>query len=325
MALGALKGKAEDSSADGIDPIEHRGQPEFFRIHAAFIIHHGIAQEAGGDDLILRGVGEFIAGDLFGDEPVVGEIAIEGVDDVVAVGPDDAEFVALVAVGVGVAGDVEPTAGGVFAVMGFGEKTINLLFVGIGRGVGEKRIDLGGGGGKADEIQRKPAEQRGFVGFGRGVQAVGFESGENEGVDRVASPFLVFDGRQLWRCGRGEGPVILIGSPFGDPACEGSDLRRGELVVTVGRWHLFIGIGGVDAFDEFALVGFAGKDGGVAGFEWLGGKLAGVEAQAAFMFAGTVAAVTIFGEDRADVAGEIEGWGGCGRGGERLDQSGERE
>lgn len=96
-------------------------------------------------------------------------------------------------------------------------------------------------------------------------------------------------------------------------------------MVTVGRWHLFIGIGGGDAFDELALVGFAGKDGGVAGFEGFGGELAGVEAKAAFVLAGTVAAVTVFGEDRADVAGEIEGLGGCGRGGERPGQSGERE
>ena len=67
--------------------------------------------EAGGDPLVLGGVGEHVAGDLLDGELVEGHVAVERVDDPVAVFPDFAAIVLFVAVGIGVARQIQPRAG----------------------------------------------------------------------------------------------------------------------------------------------------------------------------------------------------------------------
>ena len=72
--------------------------------------------------------GQQVAGDLLDDELVVGQVAVEGVDDPVAVEPDLARLVLLVAVGVGVAGRVEPEPAPALAVVGRGEQPVDQPF-----------------------------------------------------------------------------------------------------------------------------------------------------------------------------------------------------
>ena len=80
------------------------------------------AEEAGGDERVVVAREEFVAGDLLEKEAVVGLVGLEGLDDVVAVAPGLRAFgVEFVAVGVGVADDVEPFQGPAFAVGGRGE------------------------------------------------------------------------------------------------------------------------------------------------------------------------------------------------------------
>ena len=110
VALGALDGQAEHALADGVHAVEHRLHAELLGIDAAFLVDHRVAQEAGGHHLVLRGVRQQVAGDLLDDELVVGQVAVQGVDDPVAIEPDLPRLVLLVAVGVGVAGGVEPDA-----------------------------------------------------------------------------------------------------------------------------------------------------------------------------------------------------------------------
>ena len=111
VALGALDRQAEDALADGVHPVEHRLHAELLGVDAALLVDHRVAEEAGGDDLVLRRVRQQVAGDLLDDELVVRQVAVERVDDPVAVEPDLPRLVLLVAVGVGVAGRVEPDAG----------------------------------------------------------------------------------------------------------------------------------------------------------------------------------------------------------------------
>ena len=61
--------------------------------------------------------GQQVAGDLLDDEPVVGQVAVEGVDDPVAIEPDVPRLVLLEAVGVGVPGRVEPVPAPALAVV----------------------------------------------------------------------------------------------------------------------------------------------------------------------------------------------------------------
>ena len=88
MALRALNRQAEDSLADGVHPVEHRFHAELLGVDAPFLVDHRVAQESGRDDLILRGVGLQVSSDLVGDEFVVREVGVEGVDHPVAVEPD---------------------------------------------------------------------------------------------------------------------------------------------------------------------------------------------------------------------------------------------
>ena len=185
VALGALDGDAEDTFADGVHAVEHGLHAELLGVDAALFVDHRIAQEPGGDALVLGGVRQQVAGDLLDDELVVGQVVIEGVDDPVAVEPDDARGVLFVAVGIGVARGVQPDARPAFAVMGRGEQAVYLLLVGVRGLVGEEGIEFLGRGRKAGEVEAQAAQQGGAIGFGRGLQSFAFQPGEYEGVDRV--------------------------------------------------------------------------------------------------------------------------------------------
>ena len=115
-------------------------------------------------------VGDEVAGDLVDNKLVIREIVIEGVDDPVAVEPDEAGGVLFVAVGVGKARGVEPDAGPTFAVMGRGEEALDLLFVSTGGLVGEIRIDFVGSGREAGEVEGETPEKGDAIGFGRGFE-----------------------------------------------------------------------------------------------------------------------------------------------------------
>jgi hypothetical protein len=135
-----------------------------------------------------RGVGEFVAGDLLADEPVVGEIGVEGAHDVIAVAPGVA---ALVVVGetaaVGVAHDVEPVLRHAFAVVRTGEEAVDEIADGRGgtgaMGGGE-RGDFVGRRRQTGEIKGGAADEGAGVGRRSRGEAGGAARGE-EGVDRI--------------------------------------------------------------------------------------------------------------------------------------------
>ena len=56
VALGALDRQAEHALADGVHAVEHRLHAELLGVDAAFFVDHRVAQEAGGDALVLRRV-----------------------------------------------------------------------------------------------------------------------------------------------------------------------------------------------------------------------------------------------------------------------------
>jgi len=88
-------------------------------------------------------------------EFVEGEVVVEGADDPVAVGPDGAFAVLFVALGVGVAGEVEPDFGPAFAELGVGEEGVDVL--GVVAGADEFGGE-GGRGGDAEEVEGEPSE-----------------------------------------------------------------------------------------------------------------------------------------------------------------------
>ena len=117
MALRALDRQAEHALADGIHAIEHLVHTELLRVNPAFFVEHGVAQKTRGDDLVLGAIRDQVAGELFDDELIVREVAIERVDDVIAITPDVARLVLFKAVRVGVACRIKPMSAPAFAVM----------------------------------------------------------------------------------------------------------------------------------------------------------------------------------------------------------------
>ena len=133
-----------------------------------------------------------------------------------------------------------------------------------------------------------------------------------------------------------EGPPlpVLVGDlalgPLGHATARGTGPRRalldpllqhGHLILgqplALGR-HLLLRVGRSDAGHHLTVVGFAGDDGGLAGFRGKQGVAAKVEAELAFagLVVRAVAFETVAREERADVAVEIDfgGGGGGGRG-----------
>ena len=65
--------------------------------------------------MVKRAAGQKVAGQLLDGEPVERQVAVERTDHPVAEGPSFAEIIEVIAVGVGIAGRVEPVAGTMLA------------------------------------------------------------------------------------------------------------------------------------------------------------------------------------------------------------------
>ena len=148
VADGAAGGESEPDLGDGFGAVAGVEDEVFLGDGAALVGGHVAAVEAGGDFLVEGGVGEEVAGELFDGELVEGLVAVEGVDDPVAVGPHFAEVVEVEAVGIGVAGGVEPVAGAVLAPGGGFEEAVDVALVGVGRWSSTKAWTMLGVGGR---------------------------------------------------------------------------------------------------------------------------------------------------------------------------------
>ncbi len=87
-----------------------------------------------------------------------------------------------------------------------------------------KLLELMGGGRESGEVKVESAEELSWGGFWRRVEVVCFELIENEEVDGVFGPRVLFDG---WGFGALRGDEGPVGSPFGafgDPLGEKFDL-----------------------------------------------------------------------------------------------------
>ena len=204
MATGAADGHAEEGAAHRVHLFVDDVAAHFVGVVAGeHLGSDGKETETDGLGAFLGEVfgGEKIAGELFDDEFVEGFVFVEGSDDVIAVAPGGRMGDVFVhAVGVGVAGDVEPVASPAFAVAGGFEEFVDEARPGFIPGVGEEGVDLLGGGREAVEIEvGAPDEGEFFGGLGGEVAAL-LDSGQDEVIEVFACPAGVFD--------RGEGGVF---------------------------------------------------------------------------------------------------------------------
>jgi hypothetical protein len=181
MAAGALHRQAAER-IQGRDhhvvPVEAAGQLAV----GLRLRHFNVADEVprpGGDEPqrgdAVHGVRrDDVSGELFGDEPAIRFVGIEGPDDVIAVRPGvESELVLVVAVGFAKVDDIQPVPGPPLAVVGRIQQPVYQLLVGVGAVVGEECGDGVRRRGQAEQVVRQPSDQRAAIGLRRRRQAAG--------------------------------------------------------------------------------------------------------------------------------------------------------
>ena len=156
------------------------------------IVPRAQTQKRGGDLSGRVRPFDFIAGKLLGHESAIRFVAIERVDDIVAVSPRvRLGAVALVAVGLGESHNVQPVPAEALAVMRAGQQAIDHSGNGIRRSVVQEFLDLERIRRKTDQIEVQPADERSPIGCGRGLDPLSFHPGKHEPVNRIARPLRV--------------------------------------------------------------------------------------------------------------------------------------
>ena len=306
-----------------------RGEHEvFLGDDAPFVRRHVAAVEAAGDLRVENGVDvatrqflrDEISGELQDREPVERHVLVEGADYPLPVGPHLAEVVEVDAVGVAVAGIVEPVAAAVLAPLRLHEQAVDEPFVGVGVGVGHERLHVGRLGGQARDVEREPAGERPPVGFGGGREALLLEPREDEPVDRVLYPRCVIHRRRLRPLRWNERPVGLVLRPLPDPPQQQVFLGRRERLLHGRRRHHLVGVVGKDPVEGHARIGVARNDRAA-----LDCRVPLVEPQVGLASGavGPVTAEAVFDQDRSDVLVVREFTGGDYRAAGQKSQHGD--
>ncbi len=132
VAGAAVCREPEEDPAGRRDTIIGVADEVFLLDGPAFVGGHVAPVEAGGHELVLGRIRQQIPGDLLDHEPVEGLVPVEGGDDPIAVGPHFPVVVEMQAVGVGIAGGIQPVPRPMFAPAGAVQQTVDPTFVGIG-------------------------------------------------------------------------------------------------------------------------------------------------------------------------------------------------
>ena len=274
---------------------------------AAFEIDHVVAVESGRHLLIASRIREQIAGELLDHELVERQIPVERPDHPVAPRPHAAIAVDVVAVRVGIPGGVEPRHGHPLAIVRRLQERIDAPFVGVGRTVGEKGVELGRRRWQPRQVVGDAAKESRLVGLLRRLEALGLEPGEDEAVDRIPDPVVLPEsiGRRRLRAHRRRvGPVRIPFGAFVNPAPQQLDLFGRQRVPGIGRRHPLLGIGVGDPLDQHAPGCAPGHDDAVLRKRAF--LRVEVELGLAFGRVRTVAGEAVVGKDRPNVAIEAE-------------------
>lgn len=186
VTAGAADGQTEEDQAGRLGDVVERDLSTQSLI--VEIDHIGLATvEAGGDE--CRGFVrlDFRPGDLKTNEAVVRQVAIERVDDPIAIAPGiGPNLIEFEAVGIGVTRQIEPVLSPAFAVGRVGEQAIDLLFVSVRRFVCQKGVDLLGSRRQTDQVEGEPAQKRGAIGLGSRRQSRLLQFLNDERVDPIS-------------------------------------------------------------------------------------------------------------------------------------------
>src|SRR5688500_15911962 len=167
--------------------------------------------EAGGNSSgSVIGI-KLVSGQLFLDKAVIWFVLIEGLDDVVAIAPDVRPvYVRPEAFAFGVPGKIEPVARKPLPIGRGGQQPVDYFLIGIRRCIGDELANVFRSGRQSGHVQTRAAKQRDLVSRGIQAQALTFEFGEYEGVDRIARRSTILDCRNRWFDNLLIGPVAAL-------------------------------------------------------------------------------------------------------------------
>ena len=117
MATRTPEGAAEPDGRRRVGAVEQPLPARLGRVDAALVVQHRVAVKARRDARALVGVRQQVAGQLLDREAIERQIAVERIDDPVAPLPHRPRAVEVVAVGVGIAREIEPRTRPVLAVV----------------------------------------------------------------------------------------------------------------------------------------------------------------------------------------------------------------
>ena len=270
VAAGAGDGKPQQAAGHQIDPVVD----DVVRVadkRAADREEAECRQIAGRPRRI-----DPVGCELERDEPVVWHVAVQRIDDPVAIGPCERIPGVLIVEGiahrVGIAGEVEPLAGPVLGMGGGGEQPVGSRTQGrVDGGRAARRgpaegIGFIGRRRQAGEVVEQPADQVAGGRLRRGCESGVVESGGDEVVDDGDRPGVAEWRRE--RCGQFGGRMPLWGCK-----CPVALERRGEPFVHGGGWSRLRGV----AVTARAAPGGAGRypgleRGDLVGREFLVGR-----------------------------------------------------
>ncbi len=155
--------------------------------------------------------------------------------------------------GVGVAGDVEPVAGHLLAIVRRRQVPIDHLLVRLRRLVREVLVHFLHGRRQPGERKRHAADECLAVSLSRRLQPFLLHPRQQERIDRVENC-----GVRAWDRGhfgpgdRLEGPVLLVFRTLFDPQADSFLLLVRQLLVRVRRRHYEVFVDGRDARPRFA-------------------------------------------------------------------------
>ena len=316
MALGTAYGQAEPDRADRVRAVDGLLEPELLDVHASLTILEPVAEEADRHALVGGSSGQGVPRDLLQRESVEWHIVVQRVDDPLPPAPSVwADVVLLVAVRVGVAGEVEPLDGPALAVVLRLEQPVHERHVRLRTRVSPERSRDLGLRRQSCEIQTDASRQSTGISRPRRLDSLGFQAPKDKAVDGVPHPSLIQHGRERRLDHGPEGPVVRpiggrlrwprVRRPAGaliDPRTENLDLMRIER--SAGRRHREVFLQAGHEPEQAACAAVAGDD-HRPGVSALQGSMAFIQAEAALLQACPVAYDAIGLEDWSDVLGEV--------------------
>ena len=252
----AIQREAEKHRAHRFHAVGDVFDNPLVRDRAALGVDAMVAIEAGGDLREKIPIWQQVAGHLLGDKTVERHVVVERPDDPVAPNPHVAQAVVLVAVGVGVAGGLQPAKCHVLAVPWRIEQAIDRPFVGVRRRVGKEGVESLDRWRQSGEVERHPPQQGRLVGFRRRRELFVFKLGQNEVVDAIPWPSGVVHLGQARPLGWHECPVPVIAWPSGPapkPLRELGPLLVGQRSVGFGWRHALVRVGRGQAAEHLAV------------------------------------------------------------------------